>query len=143
MRERIGESLPNFAPSGPKEGSQLPQSQRVGTRLVLRAYRALQAGNEDQARELYNRALTKNPGLGLIGELPPTPVRMGPGTVEDTRRAMLDAANRPPTPEPDQSYYWTNEWQRDEAQADRELLEGKTTRFSTVEDALNHLRGLK
>lgn len=143
MRERIGESIPYFAPTVLKDGSELPMSQRVGTRLVLRAYKALQGGDEDRARELYQRALSKNPGLGLIGEFPPSPVKMGQGTVEDTRGAMLDAANRTAEPEPDQNYYWTKEWQIDEDQADKELLKSRTNKFSTVKDALNHLRGLK
>lgn len=143
MPERIGEITPEFDPSGPKEGSQLQERPIPGAPLVLKAYEALQAGNEGKARRLYRRALRQNPGLGLIGELPPVPVKLGPGTVEDTRRAMLNAASWPKEPESDQSYYWTKGWQRDEREADQEILEGRTTKFPTVQEAIDHLKGLK
>lgn len=41
--------------------------------------------------------------------------------------------------EPDQSWYWTPEWQAMEAKADRDWLEGRYEVFDSVEEFLRSL----
>jgi hypothetical protein len=42
--------------------------------------------------------------------------------------------------EPDQSYYWTEEWQEGERAADAEIAAGELERFDDVDAALEWLR---
>lgn len=39
----------------------------------------------------------------------------------------------------DQSWYWTDEWQEGERQADAEIEAGRVERFDTAEDAIEWL----
>lgn len=41
--------------------------------------------------------------------------------------------------EPDQSYYWTDEWQADERAAVDEIRSGTAKRFETADDAIRWL----
>ncbi|MBI2970878.1 MAG: hypothetical protein HYY37_00490 [Candidatus Aenigmarchaeota archaeon] len=106
-------------------------------RLLFRAYASLRDGNVAAAERAYRHALWLDPGLGLIGEMPPYRVRAGSGTTADTRRSMQNAPRQ--ANEPDQRYYWTKAWQADEAEADRELAEGRVISFPTLGEALRYL----
>jgi len=39
-----------------------------------------------------------------------------------------------------QSYFWTEEWQEDEREADEDIKAGRTRRFSTAQEAISWLR---
>jgi len=41
--------------------------------------------------------------------------------------------------DPDQSWWWTEEWQKGEREAEREVKEGKVKKFSNVEDLIEDL----
>jgi hypothetical protein len=41
---------------------------------------------------------------------------------------------------PEQAYFWTEEWQEAEAEADQDIRTGNVTRFSDIEDAIKFLR---
>ncbi len=46
--------------------------------------------------------------------------------------------------DPDQAYFWTPEWQKEEAEADRDIAEGNVSGpFDSVEDALRSLKTSK
>ncbi len=44
--------------------------------------------------------------------------------------------------ESDQAYFWTEEWQKGEREADEDIRADRVTAFDNVEDALRHLRDL-
>ena len=44
--------------------------------------------------------------------------------------------------DPDQAYFWTEEWQRGEREADEDLREGRYCDFDDPEKLLEHLRNL-
>ncbi len=41
----------------------------------------------------------------------------------------------------DQSWFWKEKWQKLEAEADRDISEGRTTMFDSVEDLFNDIEG--
>lgn len=42
--------------------------------------------------------------------------------------------------DPDQAYFWTPEWQAQEAEADADIAAGRVEKFDTKEDFLDSLR---
>lgn len=45
-------------------------------------------------------------------------------------------------PEESQAYFWTEEWQKGEREADEDIRAGRVTVFDSADDALQHLRDL-
>ena len=43
-------------------------------------------------------------------------------------------------PEESQAYFWTEEWQRGEREADEDIEAGRVTSFDNIDDALRWLR---
>jgi len=43
---------------------------------------------------------------------------------------------------PDTAYFWTEEWQQGEREADEDIRAGRLRRFNTSAEALEYLRGL-
>ncbi len=43
----------------------------------------------------------------------------------------------------EQSYYWTDEWQKGEKEADSDIKQGRVTHFKNADDAIRHLRSRK
>jgi len=41
---------------------------------------------------------------------------------------------------PEQAYFWTSEWQKDEREADEDIKAGRVRRFSTAKEAIIFLR---
>ena len=40
--------------------------------------------------------------------------------------------------DPEQAYFWTEEWQKGERQADEDIKAGRVKHFDTVEEALKY-----
>ncbi len=45
--------------------------------------------------------------------------------------------------EPDQTYFWTEEWQQGEREADEDIRLGRFSEFDSADEAIEHLRGLR
>ena len=45
--------------------------------------------------------------------------------------------------EPDQTYFWTEEWQKGEREADEDIAAGRVQHFDSADDAITFLRGLR
>lgn len=43
----------------------------------------------------------------------------------------------------DESWFWTDEWQRGERRADKDLAEGRYTDFRTVDELIEHLHATR
>jgi len=41
--------------------------------------------------------------------------------------------------DPDQAWWWTEQWQKKEREAERDMKEGKVKKFSNVEDLIKNL----
>lgn len=107
-------------------------------KVVIAAASALEKGRIAKASALWEQALSADPGLGLIGELPTSPVTKGFKSIHDTREAMRNP--EPIGEQPDQSYYFTPEWQEAERQADEDIEAGRMLSFKSAEEAVKSLR---
>ena len=45
--------------------------------------------------------------------------------------------------DPDQAYFWTEEWQKGEREADEDIAAGRVRHFDSADDAIEFLRGLR
>jgi hypothetical protein len=52
---------------------------------------------------------------------------------------QLDPITPPLSPDPDQAWFWTPEWQKGEREADADIAAGRTVRFESDEEFLAHL----
>ena len=57
-------------------------------------------------------------------------------TIEVTSRSGIFDAG------PDTAYFWAEEWQKGEREADEDIRAGRVVSFDNAEDALRHLREL-
>ena len=76
-------------------------------------------------------------GLGLKAiEVSPA-ISQVPMTLEDEHRSGIFER------EPDSSYFWSDEWQEGEREADEDIREGRVSSFDDLDKALDYLRNLR
>ncbi len=81
------------------------------------------------ATEIRNRQAT---GAALTG----APPVMRPEGFQSTSATGIFAE------EPDQAYFWTEEWEEDEREADEDIRLGRYTDFDSSQDLMDHLENL-
>ena len=67
------------------------------------------------------------------------PTASGDGEQYDAHLAAFDEARRT---DPETAYFWTEEWQAGEREADEDIRLGRTLTFDNPDDALEYLRRL-
>lgn len=78
---------------------------------------------------------TVKSGIGLKSSDAPLVAPQMPITFEVEHRSGVFV--------PDSAYFWTDEWQEGEREADEDIRAGRVTRFDDPEEGLEYLRNLR
>ncbi len=99
--------------------------------LVLKRVAEKAAKPKLSAKDLQTLKSAKRKIAAIQKDLP---------TAKGLTRAEVDVAAKAGLIDPDQRWWWTEEWQAGERGAERDIAEGRTETFGSVEAFINSLR---
>ncbi len=101
--------------------------------MVIIAEELVQMGDRVAWELVLKRAMELDPRLNMFSRIPSVTVSVKlPLDHQAIREAMQN-------PDPDQSYYWTPEWQADEREADEDIKNLRFITFKSPEEAMKYL----